>query len=114
MLRVKQTIGVLSLAAIICFSGCKSAGSRQNTFSSEPILTDPGRISAAPDSVELDPLPPPRVSAVERHPLLRKPVEYYEGIESGPVGKTASAVLIGVPAGVAGEIRQIVAGSPPR
>ena len=52
------------------------------------------------------------VSVVDRHPLLRKPKEYYDNTNSNKVVKTAAAAVVGVPAGIVGEIKQIVVGAP--
>ena len=52
------------------------------------------------------------VSFVDRHPLLRKPQQYYDNTKSNKVVKTAAAAVVGVPAGLVGEIKQIVIGAP--
>jgi hypothetical protein len=54
------------------------------------------------------------LSFIDRHPLLSKPREYYEDTDYNPIVKTAAAVVIGVPAGIVGEVRQMVAGAAPR
>lgn len=56
---------------------------------------------------------PRRATFVDRHPLLRKPVEYYEMTGPKKVHRLAAATFIGVPAGVLGEARQIIVGCPP-
>lgn len=53
------------------------------------------------------------ITIVDRHPLFSKPREYYENSGDNRFVKTASATLIGIPAGIVGELRQIVAGRPP-
>ena len=50
---------------------------------------------------------------VDRHPLFIKPREYYDNSGSNRVVKAAAATVIGVPAGIIGEIKQIVVGTPP-
>ena len=52
------------------------------------------------------------VSALDRHPLLRKPQQYYDNTNSNKAVKTAAAAFIGVPAGIAGEVKQIFTGTP--
>jgi hypothetical protein len=51
-------------------------------------------------------------SWVDRHPLLYKPRDYYETSGDNKIVKTAAATVIGIPAGVVGELRQIVTGAP--
>ncbi len=66
---------------------------------------------------------PPNRSAPEQHgqvgqlsstaiPLLRKPQQYYDNTKSNKVVKTAAAAVVGVPAGIVGELKQIVVGAP--
>jgi hypothetical protein len=50
---------------------------------------------------------------VDRHPLFYKPRDYYESSGSNGVVKTVSAVVVGVPVGIYGELKQIVVGTPP-
>ena len=50
---------------------------------------------------------------VDRHPLFSKPREYFDTAGGGKVTKTASGALLGVPAGIYGELKQIVVGRPP-
>lgn len=52
------------------------------------------------------------VGIVDRHPLLRKPQQYYDNTKSNKLVKTASATFVGVPAGILGELKQIVIGKP--
>ena len=52
------------------------------------------------------------LSWVDRHPLLRKPQQYYDNTKSNKLVKTAAATFVGVPAGFVGEIKQIVVGKP--
>jgi hypothetical protein len=56
--------------------------------------------------------PGTQVSWVDRHPLFSRPREYYETTPSNKVVKAAAATVIGVPAGIFGELRQIVVGTP--
>jgi hypothetical protein len=50
---------------------------------------------------------------VDRHPLFAKPREYYEGAGNNRLVKVTAATVVGIPAGLVGELRQIVAGRPP-
>jgi hypothetical protein len=59
------------------------------------------------------PTPSKSVTFVDRHPLFYKPRDYYESTNSNKAAKTAAAAVIGVPAGIYGELKQIVVGAPP-
>jgi hypothetical protein len=89
--------------------GCNSNPSKRNLASTEPAL-----IADDPDVAIVDRAKPvPRTaSAVDRHPLLSKPRQYYDDTNSNKVAKTAAAAFIGVPAGIFGELKQIVVGVP--
>jgi len=52
------------------------------------------------------------VTFVDRHPLLSKPRDYYESSGNNKVVKTLAAGVVGVPAGLFGELKQIVVGRP--
>lgn len=54
------------------------------------------------------------VTFVDRHPLLYKPVEWYDRAAPNPLLGVASATFIGIPAGALGEARQIIVGCPVR
>lgn len=78
----------------------------------EPPLEGPG-VVASNDGQPVPTLPPERTASItDRHPLLFKPRDYYETTNGGKLTKTAAAAVIGVPAGIVGELRQIVAGRP--
>ena len=87
-------------------AGCQSAAPRR-TVSAEPGLTDPGAtvVEAAPPAGT-------QLTWVDRPPLFSKPREYYEKGGSNRIVKTAAATVIGIPAGIFGEFRQIVVGTP--
>ncbi len=84
--------------------------SKRNLASSEPALV-PGDSEVA--IVDRAKPVPGTVTVVERHPLLSKPKQYYDDTNSNKVAKTAAAAFIGVPAGIYGELKQIVVGVPP-
>jgi hypothetical protein len=101
----------LLIVAAAAASGCQSGPSKQTLASAEPALSPPvegGTLvaSAPPPSLK-------KLTFVERHPLLYKPRDYYEGSGSNTVVKTGAAVLVGVPVGIVGELKQIVVGAPP-
>ena len=104
---------VPALIAALLGAGCQSAGTvrRPSTVAStEPALepTTPGTPPAAVAAVP----PPGAVTFVDRHPLFYKPREYYENSGNNKVVKTAAAALVGIPAGLYGEMKQIVVGRP--
>ena len=105
--RARWVVLLATLATLT--TGCH----RKEFIRDRSVAMDPPLVSA--DPAQDDPLlaEPRRATFVDRHPLLRKPVEYYQSSGPNPVGRVASATLIGVPAGVLGEMRQIIVGCPP-
>jgi hypothetical protein len=96
----------MGLMAALVLSGCQGARTPRQVAVAEPGLSLPG--DSGTQVVEA--LPPRTVTVVDRHPLLSKPRDYYENTGNNKVVKTAAAAVIGVPAGVVGELRQIVVG----
>lgn len=76
----------------------------------EPGLSTP--IDSSAPMIEGSLAPGRPVSWVDRHPLFSKPREYYEKTDSNGIVKTAAAAIVGIPAGVVGEIRQFVTRTP--
>ncbi len=108
MRGLQWTVAALLMA--LAASGCTGGPSKRTLASSEPAL-----VPSDPDVTIVDrakPVPS-TVSVVDRHPLLSKPREYYDKTDSNKVAKTAAAGLIGVPAGIYGEFKQIIVGAPP-
>lgn len=107
MRGLQWTVAAVLLA--LAASGCSGGPSKRTLASTEPAL-----VPSDPDVTIVDrakPVPS-TVSVVDRHPLFSKPRDYYEKTDSNKVAKTASATLIGVPAGIYGELKQIVVGVP--
>ena len=100
-------VGVL---AVLTLAGCQGAGSSRQVAVAEPGLTLPGDSGAA--VAEAPPAVRP-VTVVDRHPLLSRPRDYYESSGNNKIVKTAAATFIGVPAGIVGEMKQIVGGRAP-
>lgn len=101
-----------ALLAALALPGCQGMGATRaprGVALNEPGL-DP--IPGAPAAV-VEATPPRDVTWVDRHPLFSRPRDYYEGTGTNKVTKTAAATLIGIPAGLYGEVRQIVVGRPP-
>jgi hypothetical protein len=102
-------VAILGLTALT-MTGCHAGQSKRSIASSEPMLS-PTAEGGTPIVVEGTPAR--TVSYVDRHPLLAKPREYYEGSTSNNViGRSARAVVVGVPVGIYGELKQIVVGTP--
>ena len=99
---IAASVGVMLVA------GCQSSAPRKRIVAVEPGLTDSGATV-----VESAPPGGTQVTWVDRHPLFTKPREYYDkSTSSNSVVKAAAATVLGIPAGIIGEVRQIVTGSP--
>ena len=95
---------------ILAVSGCAGGGPGRRVVAAEPGAALPGE----EDTVVVGPPAQARgVTFVDRHPLLSKPRDYYESSGNNKFVKTMAAGVIGVPAGVVGELRQIVVGRDP-
>jgi hypothetical protein len=94
-------------------SGCQSPSTTRTIVSPEPGVAR----TAGADGVvvEKDPAvtPAKTVSAVDRHPLLSKPRDYWDSSGDNKIVKAAAATFVGVPVGVFGEVKQIFVGVPP-
>ncbi|HWE36564.1 MAG TPA: hypothetical protein VG406_08360 [Isosphaeraceae bacterium] len=106
--RLITTIAVLATAGIL---GCQggTGGYRRSAAKPEPSLAaadegGSGFVVSKP--------PPAEISVVDRHPLFSKPREVYNNAGSNKIVKVAGATIVGVPMGIAGEIRQILVGTP--
>jgi hypothetical protein len=95
--------------AAMAATGCQSGPSKKSLASAEPALSPP--VEGGTAVVQTPPAQ--GLTFVERHPLLYKPRDYYESSGNNAIVKSAAAVVVGVPAGIVGELRQIVIGTPP-
>ena len=103
--------GCRSVAALVVVSGCSGGPSKRTLASTEPGLSAvPGDTDVA--IVDRAKPVPSSTAFVDRHPLFSKPRDYYEKTGTNKVAKTAAAAVIGVPAGIYGELKQIVVGAP--
>jgi hypothetical protein len=111
MYGIDRTVryGILAAALAIGVAGCQSSAPRR--VATEPSLS--GTIEPGASVVEAKPASSPSLSWVNRHPLFSKPRDYYESSGNNKIVKTAAATVIGIPAGIFGELKQIVVGSPP-
>jgi hypothetical protein len=108
-MRVSRWIVLLLLAASAS-TGCKGSHKRRYAVYPEPAPCSP--VEGGTPVVEGPMLRP--LSFIDRHPLFSKPREYYEDTDNNPIVKTAAAVIVGVPAGIVGEVKQMVAGNQPK
>ncbi|QDV37948.1 hypothetical protein [Tautonia plasticadhaerens] len=99
---------LLALAAAPA-TGCH----RQEFLRNRSVDMDPPLVSADPIAGDPALAEPRSATLADRHPLFRKPAEYYQSAGPSPVRKVAAATVIGIPAGILGEMRQIVVGCPP-
>lgn len=97
----RDRVRLFALAGALLAAGCHSPGLAR----SRPPVAEPG--------LEGSVSPGRPVTFVDRHPLFSKPRDYYETADGGKVTKTARSTFIGVPAGIYGELKQIVVGKPP-
>jgi hypothetical protein len=98
----------LAFSAMVVAGGCHGSPSRRTLASSEPTLSPPVEGGTAVVEAPL----PRNVTFVDRHPLFSKPRDYYESSGDNAIVKSAAAVVVGVPAGLIGELKQIVVGAP--
>lgn len=107
-MRVSRTVrlaaGSLAVAALV---GCAQSRPKRVAANEPPLLTD-----TQGESVVVEAPPARAVTIADRHPILRRPREYYDSTNGNKFGKTAAAAVIGVPSGIVAEVRQIVAGQP--
>jgi hypothetical protein len=95
-----------SLCLLAGLSGCSMTRPHRSLASAEPayVAGDPAIAADVPVARP--------VTVVDRHPLFYKPREYYETSGNNRFVKVGAATLIGIPAGIIGEMRQIVVGQP--
>ncbi len=98
---------VMAGLVIVTISGCAGGGPRRKVVVAKPGVAVPGE----EDTVVVGP-PKRGVTFVDRHPLLSKPRDYYESAGENRFVKTMAAGVVGVPAGIVGELKQIVVGRP--
>jgi len=107
-------IGALGLAVGI-LSGCHSAGTKRpsTVISPAPAVSDAGDPNGDFADRTVSATPSRTVTFADRHPLFRKPREYWDTSGDNKIVKAAAATFIGVPAGFVGEVKQIIVGAPP-
>jgi hypothetical protein len=105
-------MGILAVVAGVS-SGCQSAGPKRTVVSAEPGLNGAVDRDGAVADGTVEGTPVKTVGIVDRHPLFMKPRQYWDTSGDNKIVKAAAATFLGVPAGVVGEVRQIIVGAPP-
>jgi hypothetical protein len=111
---LRRSSWVIGAAVILCSAaaGCRTAPNR--TAAAEPGMTTASPTLGAP--VEPGGTAVASASSAawyDRHPLFSRPKHYYDSTQSNKVVKVGVATVVGVPAGIFGEMKQIVVGAPP-
>ncbi len=109
-MRGYRPTAALVLFAALAAAGCQGISPGRRVARAEPPLVDAPGAEAGTGVIEATPARP--VTVVDRHPLLSKPRQYYESSGKNKLVKATAATVIGIPAGIFGEIRQIVRGQP--
>jgi hypothetical protein len=100
---------MLALSAALFLPGC------HGTHSQKAVTTEPALAPMADADGTTIATPPPTtktVTFVDRHPMLYKPRDYWDGAGDNKVVKATAATVVGIPAGIVGELKQIVVGRP--
>lgn len=100
---------------MVGLAGCTSPARRSATGAStisngDPVLS--AEVPRAGSNSLATATPTSGSGFVDRHPLLRKPRQYFDSTDSNKAVKTVAATFVGVPAGIVGELKQIVVGVP--
>ncbi len=109
----------LALAASLLAVGCHGNNRRAARLASaEPSLelpSDDGTIiqgNGSGSSGTIVAQAPGSSTFVDRHPMFSAPRDFYNNTNSNKIVKTGAAVVVGVPVGVYGEVKQIFTGGP--
>ena len=103
---------ILAGLALGLGTGCHSTPKASRVASAEPGLSSGPIEPGAGSTIVQSPVARP-VTFADRHPLFSKPRQYYDNSGNNKIVKAAAATVIGIPAGIVGEIKQIVVGAPP-
>ncbi|MFO0907571.1 MAG: hypothetical protein U0794_04285 [Isosphaeraceae bacterium] len=107
---------IVAAVLVAAGSGCHGAGRR--TAAVEPGMTAAAPTLGAPTDGDgsviatAPPSNPANENWVSRHPLFSRPKHYYDSTQSNKIVKAGVATVVGVPAGIYGEMKQIVTGEP--
>jgi hypothetical protein len=102
---LRLVVGVLAMSTL---AGCAHSKGRKAATSEPPLLSG----ADGADTVIVEAPEVRTVTAADRHPVLRRPREYYDKTNGNKFSKTVAATVIGVPSGIGAEVKQIFAGQP--
>lgn len=105
-MRISKVACVLAIT--IAVAGCSQMRPKR-VAQPDPTLLPP---SVNGDSVVIEAPVARPVTVADRHPLFRRPREYYDKTNGNKLSKTAAAAVIGVPSGIGAEFKQIFVGQP--
>lgn len=105
----------LPILAVAVMVGCQASGMKRpaTVITPAPAVTDAGGGEVGAGERTAAEAPVRSVAFADRHPLFRKPRQYYDSSGDNKIVKVAAATFIGVPAGFVGEVKQIFTGVPP-
>ena len=105
-MRIWKPLGLGLFALAI--AGCAQSRPRRVAAIEPPLDADSAGATAVVEAPQARPL-----TFADRHPLFSRPKKYYDNTNGNKFAKTAAATVIGVPSGLAAEVRQIVVGQAP-
>ncbi len=110
-IRYRILGAVVLSAGFLSQAGCQTSGNKRpaTVVSPGPAVSDAGE-AAGEKTIAAAPIRTTGFAA--RHPLFYKPKEYWESSGNRKIVKAAAATFIGVPAGLVGEVKQIIVGAP--
>lgn len=115
MRGLRRVLNGLPAIAVAILVGCQTAGMKRpsTVITPAPAVTDAGGGEPGAGGRTVSEPPVRGVAFADRHPLFRKPRQYYDSSGDNKLVKVAAATFIGVPAGFVGEVKQIFTGVPP-
>lgn len=117
MRGLRRVFRGLPAMAVVFMVGCQTAGMKRPstviTPAPAPAVTDVRGGESVAGERMVSETPVRSVAFADRHPLFRKPRQYYDSAGDNKFVKVARATFIGVPAGFVGEVKQIFTGVPP-
>ncbi len=111
--RMTRILPALLVALMI---GCQTGGAKRpsTVITPAPAVSDAGDASTVGGERTSSAAPVQTVTFADRHPLFRRPREYYDSGGDNKLAKVARATFIGVPSGFVGEVKQVFTGVPPQ
>jgi hypothetical protein len=105
----RGAVALVVATSLVVGAGCHGKGHRGGLAATEPPLDVAAGGDGAPVVVAS-----PRSSPawVDNNPIFSKPREYYANTDSNVIVKGAAATFVGVPAGIAGQVKKMVTRKP--